>query len=100
MPSKLLYEELARNECARFDFFRPSQADSLPGRLVPSSARDAEDEYKATIVQMRSTLDTYRDQLASELAELRAQVCQTKTGEPSLFTGQAYQARRNARTDQ
>lgn len=49
---------------------------------------------------MRSTLDTYRDQLASELAELRAQVCQTKTGERSLFTGQAYQARRNARTDQ
>lgn len=32
---------------------------------------------------MRSTLDTYRDQLAAELAELRAQVCQTKTGEPS-----------------
>ena len=32
---------------------------------------------------MRSTLDTYRDQLASELAELRAQVCRTKTGEPS-----------------
>lgn len=51
--------------------------------LLPSSAREAENEYKATVVQMRSTLDTYRDQLASELAELRAQVCQTKTGEPS-----------------
>ncbi|TKA57740.1 hypothetical protein B0A53_00889 [Rhodotorula sp. CCFEE 5036] len=62
---------------AKLDKLKSDLSDKIA--LASANARNAENEYKATVVQMRSTLDTYRDQLASELAELRAQVCRTKT---------------------